>query len=251
LGHRPGCPPSVLHRRAAALERRQEGLACAPAGCARRAPGARQAHIFSSCSRAGGARCAALARAGLTSRSTGPATAAVVSPACASRTIVAVRAYAVCLRRPVSSNVRPRLAAPWRASTRLAEASRLVNLPLRFGQAPTLLPRLAKARLRARLGAPARFLTSCSPPPCSGAGAPPRRSGLRSRRWRSSRTRRPAKAVFFLVPSRRGRPVRCARAGRPNQSLNRTRYGSQRKPGPRPLRHHRVPGLRCLPPQAG
>ena len=47
----------------------------------------------------------------ITSRSTGPATAAVVSPACASRTIVSVRAYAVCLRRPVSSNVRPRLAA--------------------------------------------------------------------------------------------------------------------------------------------
>ena len=37
----------------------------------------------------------------------------------------------------------------------------------------------------------------------------------------------------------------------PNPSVNLTRYGTQRKPGPRPLRHHRVPGLRCAPPRAG
>jgi hypothetical protein len=37
---------------------------------------------------------------------------------------------------------------------------------------------------------------------------------------------------------------------RPNPSLNRTRYGRQRKPGPRHMVHHRVPGLRCLPPRA-
>jgi hypothetical protein len=37
----------------------------------------------------------------------------------------------------------------------------------------------------------------------------------------------------------------------PNPSVNLTRYGMQRKPGPRPLRHHRVPGLRCTPPRAG
>jgi len=36
----------------------------------------------------------------------------------------------------------------------------------------------------------------------------------------------------------------------PNPSLKLTRYGTQRKPGPRRLRHHRVPGLRCAPPQA-
>ena len=39
---------------------------------------------------------------------------------------------------------------------------------------------------------------------------------------------------------------------RPNPSLNhRTRYGKRRKPGPRHLVHHREPGLRRSPPQAG
>ena len=37
----------------------------------------------------------------------------------------------------------------------------------------------------------------------------------------------------------------------PNPSLNLTRYGTQRKPGPRHLVHHREPGLRCAPPRAG
>jgi hypothetical protein len=37
----------------------------------------------------------------------------------------------------------------------------------------------------------------------------------------------------------------------PNPSLNRTRYGRQRKPGPRHMVHHLVPGLRRLPPRAG
>ena len=60
-----------------------------------------------------GGRIGCAAGASLTRRSTGSATAASVSPACASRTIVAVRAYAVCLRRPVSSNVRR-----WLATTR-------------------------------------------------------------------------------------------------------------------------------------
>ena len=38
---------------------------------------------------------------------------------------------------------------------------------------------------------------------------------------------------------------------RPNPSLNRTRYGKQRKPGLRHLVHHRSPGLRCSPPRSG
>jgi hypothetical protein len=42
----------------------------------------------------------------------------------------------------------------------------------------------------------------------------------------------------------RQRPVR------PNPSFKPTRYGRQRKPGPRHMVHHRVPGLRCLPPRA-
>ena len=36
----------------------------------------------------------------------------------------------------------------------------------------------------------------------------------------------------------------------PNPSFKPTRYGRQRKPGPRHMVHHRVPGLRCLPPRA-
>jgi hypothetical protein len=46
-------------------------------------------------------------------------------------------------------------------------------------------------------------------------------------------------------------PVTASGAVRPNPSLNRTRYGKQRKPGPRHIVHHLVPGLRRLPPQAG
>jgi hypothetical protein len=38
---------------------------------------------------------------------------------------------------------------------------------------------------------------------------------------------------------------------RPNNSLNRTRYGKRRKPSPRHMVHHRGLGLRHLPPQAG
>ncbi len=37
---------------------------------------------------------------------------------------------------------------------------------------------------------------------------------------------------------------------RPNNSLKLTRYGMRCKPGPRPLRHHRVPGLQRTPPRA-
>jgi hypothetical protein len=50
---------------------------------------------------------------------------------------------------------------------------------------------------------------------------------------------------FTRVASRLRSPVR------PNPSLNRTRYGRRRKPGPRHMVHHLVPGLRRLPPRAG
>jgi hypothetical protein len=58
-------------------------------------------------------------------------------------------------------------------------------------------------------------------------------------------------------PSRDTAPAKALKAreqvsARPNPSLNhRTRYGKRRKPGPRHMLHHRVPGLRRLPPQAG
>ena len=37
---------------------------------------------------------------------------------------------------------------------------------------------------------------------------------------------------------------------RPNPSLKLTRYGMQRKPSVRRLRHLRTPGLHCMPPRA-
>jgi len=40
------------------------------------------------------------------------------------------------------------------------------------------------------------------------------------------------------------------RRARPNPSLNLTRYGMQRKPGVRRLRHLRTPGLHCMPTRA-
>ena len=40
-------------------------------------------------------------------------------------------------------------------------------------------------------------------------------------------------------------------AVRPNPSLNRTRYGSRRKPGLQCVSYSRSPGLRRLPPRAG
>jgi len=61
-----------------------------------------------------------------------------------------------------------------------------------------------------------------------------------------------------IEPRRRGafgRSPPCgatfAAGAMPNPSVNLTRYGTQRKPGPRALRHRRAPGLRCAPPRAG
>jgi hypothetical protein len=45
-------------------------------------------------------------------------------------------------------------------------------------------------------------------------------------------------------------PVFAPATVRPNPSLKLTRYGRRCKPGPRPLRHHREPGLQRLPPRA-
>ena len=82
------------------------------------------------------------------------------------------------------------------------------------------------------------------------------------------RQRRTGKEVGCRCGSKRGRrvssqhssscregasvkPVCTGRALMPNPSLNLTRYGRQRKPGVRRLRHLRTPGLHCLPPRAG
>ena len=45
-------------------------------------------------------------------------------------------------------------------------------------------------------------------------------------------------------------PSHAATSVRPNHSLEPTRYGRQRKPGPRYCVHCLSPGLRCLPPRA-
>jgi hypothetical protein len=111
---------------------------------------------------------------------------------------------------------------------------------------------------------PASYTSSCTPdkaqsalPTCrSGAAAAeygsryslrfaPERSTAGP--WTSSRPQcgsGSARRVFGNAPTA-GLPL-----ARPNPSLKLTRYGTQRKPGPRPLRHHRVPGLRCAPPRA-
>jgi hypothetical protein len=51
------------------------------------------------------------------------------------------------------------------------------------------------------------------------------------------------------VPTQPRSVIRCRRA-MPNPSLKLTRYGMQRKPGVRRLRHLRTPGLHCTPPRA-
>ena len=67
--------------------------------------------------------------------------------------------------------------------------------------------------------------------------------------WSSDRSQRGAGSARRILgnPTSAGLP-----SARPNPSLNhRTRYGKHRKPGPRHMVHHREPGLRRLPPQAG
>lgn len=82
-------------------------------------------------------------------------------------------------------------------STRLAEASRLVNLSPRLAYAPALHRLRAKARLRAHLGAPPRRSTICPPPSCRRAGAPQEGTFCLAGRWRSPRTGRQGASVWF------------------------------------------------------
>ena len=81
--------------------------------------------------------------------------------------------------------------------------------------------------------------------------------------WRSPQTRGTATALAVARSGKhRGQPTRRQWLSltrrhigtnplMPNPSFNRTRYGKRRKPGPRHMVHHRVPGLRRLPPRAG
>ena len=59
----------------------------------------------------------------------------------------------------------------------------------------------------------------------------------------------PGTTLFAPAHTKRAHWVRCG--GKPNPSLNRTRYGSRRKPALRQSYYRRSPGLRRLPPQAG
>jgi len=88
--------------------------------------------------------------------------------------------------------------------------------------------------------------------------ARPRHGPLHAVAVRSGSTTQPRLSWLAPAVSAMARPwalqAKCTSAPRPawpNLSLNRTRYGRRRKPGPRHMVHHRVPGLRRLPPRAG
>jgi len=106
LGQRPGAPPSALHRHAAAQERRREGLVCVL--CRLLSPRTRRPMKEPSppAAMCGGRPARCVSRAGLTLRSTGPATASAVSLVRGTWCIIAYQAYGACLRGPVNSNVR-------------------------------------------------------------------------------------------------------------------------------------------------
>jgi hypothetical protein len=74
--------------------------------------------------------------------------------------------------------------------------------------------------------------TRSSPLPCSGAGAPPRSVVCPLRGCPAPRTGRQPNTVA-AQSSPRWRPLRCARACRPNPSLNRTLHGRPAWPGQR------------------
>jgi hypothetical protein len=75
--------------------------------------------------------------------------------------------------------------------------------------------------------------------------------GLKAQRAGASCAERVAPSLFkqlkcrLLTQSASGKP-----AVKPNPSLKLTRYGMQRKPSVRRLRHLRTPGLHCTPPRA-
>jgi hypothetical protein len=71
--------------------------------------------------------------------------------------------------------------------------------------------------------------------------------------WRRTWTHRCSPARQFAIrtaPVSTLTPAQVGRTVLPNPSLKLTRYGMQRKPGVRRLRHLRTPGLHCMPTRA-
>jgi hypothetical protein len=210
------------------------------------------------------------AHCGLTPRSTGPATAGSVRLARSGFATVARQPYAARLRGPVTSNVRPqRMHTPlfnvssWqlrRPKASLRQARSTVGLPsLKSGLALIAPSRTEKTNdaafgvepvRRSKFSASRRAVYK----KISVGAVAPTRTNVQSVRG--------AAAVRTAVALRQARSVRrrgspapklplAQRTLRPNPSVNRTRYGRQRKAGAQRLRHCRAPALRCLPPRAG
>jgi hypothetical protein len=120
-------------------------------------------------------------------------------------------------------------------STRLAEASRLENLPL-HSQSAFGLHRPAHAPARS-ISATSRLLAlrGTFPMPLTN--------------WRRTRPGRQVEHGWLLPPWFTA-PSALRPSCKPNPSPKLTRYGKRCKPGPRHLVHHRAPGLQRLPPQA-
>jgi hypothetical protein len=71
--------------------------------------------------------------------------------------------------------------------------------------------------------------------------------------WRRTGTHRCSPSPRLTIRTPPVSPLMPAHAActvLPNPSLKLTRYGMQRKPGVRRLRHLRTPGLHCMPPRA-
>ena len=166
----------------------------------------------------------------LTPRSSRPATAGSVSLVRGTWCIIAYQAYAACLRGRLNSNVRRRLSGH-------------PSVELGFGhntgsRSSASAPRLPAGRsCDARCGPPDRGHRKLFPTVATAA--------LHRLAAAFSVLAAGSRSIRAAVPER-GANLRAT----PNPLLKLTRYGTQRKPGPRPLRHHRVPGLRCVPPRA-
>jgi hypothetical protein len=227
----------------------------------------------------------------LTGRSSRPAPAGGVSPVRGTRCIIAYRAYAACLHRSAQLNVRRRNCHQSRNLAAVNQVRRPSVLfgaaaATRRARAGEVC-RVAKAELtvQRRAASPVplcgrRQKTSVK---VSVAGVCSLRQRLVEHRsttlrvaqplgrCRTGRVRPVRVVVARFAQQNQGMslpsvfrlayvaPAVCAgswtscapRKAAPNWALEPTRSGRQRKPGPRYLRHLRVPGLRCLPPRVG
>jgi hypothetical protein len=155
-----------------------------------------------------------------------------------------------CAEQPRTFRLLPLTMPATRAQVALAVSCSLVSetLELRAGQFACsarfekLLRQTVRAHSTGRASAISKDVRS-SRTRCCG--------GLKAQRAGASCAERVAPSLFkqlncrLLTQSASGKP-----AVKPNPSLKLTRYGMQRKPGVRRLRHLRTPGLHCMPPRA-